>query len=189
MTHLIENKTFERIDQTISALERAEYENCTFKNCSFYSADLSNFVFRSCIFDGCDLSLAALKNTTLNDIQFTGCKLLGVKFHKANHFLLSFRFENCILNHSVFYRMKLKKTNFVNCKMEETDFTETDLTSSLLDNCDLNRTVFYNSILEKTDFRSAYNYSFDPERNRIKKARFSRLGVTGLLEKYHIEIE
>jgi uncharacterized protein YjbI with pentapeptide repeats len=85
--------------------------------------------------------------------------------------------------------MKLKKTGFNNCNLQEADFTETDLTSSVFENCDLYRTVFYGTILEKADFRSSFNYSFDPERNRIKKARFSRLGVTGLLEKYNIEIE
>jgi fluoroquinolone resistance protein len=44
-------------------------------------------------------------------------------------------------------------------------------------------------LLEKADFRTAYNYSIDPEKNRIKKAKFSIFGVTGLLDKYDIEIE
>jgi uncharacterized protein YjbI with pentapeptide repeats len=73
--------------------------------------------------------------------------------------------------------------------LQETDFTEADLTASLFDDCDLNRAVFYNTNLEKANFCSAFNYTFDPELNRIKKARFSRLGVIGLLEKYNIEIE
>jgi hypothetical protein len=44
-------------------------------------------------------------------------------------------------------------------------------------------------VLEKTDFRTAYNYSFDPENNRIKKAKFSLAQVVGLLDKYDIHIE
>jgi hypothetical protein len=43
--------------------------------------------------------------------------------------------------------------------------------------------------LEKADFRSAFNFSIDPEMNRMKKAKFSRTGVFGLLHKYNIEIE
>jgi len=39
------------------------------------------------------------------------------------------------------------------------------------------------------DFRTAFNYSFDPEINKIRKARFSYPGVCGLLQKYNIEIE
>jgi fluoroquinolone resistance protein len=183
------NKLFNRIDFTISTLARQEYENCTFKNCNFYNFDLSDFIFRECIFDGCDLSLARVKHTTLNDIRFLNCKMLGVQFSDCNSFLLSFSFENCVLNLSVFYKLKLKKIRFTNCKLEEVDFTEADLASSIFESCDLNRAIFYNTNLEKADFRTAFNYSFDPERNRIKKAIFSRLGIAALLDKYNIEIE
>lgn len=114
---------------------------------------------------------------------------MGIQFQECNSFLLSFRFENCILKLSVFYKLKLKKTGFINCNLQEADFTEADLTSAVFDNCDLHRTLFFGTNLEKADFRSSYNYSLDPERNRIKKARFSRLGIAGLLDKYNIEIE
>jgi uncharacterized protein YjbI with pentapeptide repeats len=90
---------------------------------------------------------------------------------------------------SVFYKLKLKKYKFTNCDLQEADFTDADLSGSLFDNCDMQRTIFYNTNLERGDFTSSYNYSFDPERNRIKKARFSKLGVIGLLAKYNIEIE
>jgi hypothetical protein len=43
--------------------------------------------------------------------------------------------------------------------------------------------------LEKADFRTAFNYSINPETNRIKKAKFSKEGLNGLLDKYDIEIE
>jgi uncharacterized protein YjbI with pentapeptide repeats len=78
---------------------------------------------------------------------------------------------------------------FVNCTLHEVDFTEADLTASLFENCDLQRTLFANTNLEKADFRTAFNYSIDPELNRIKKARFSMPGVLGLLSKYNIDIE
>lgn len=46
-----------------------------------------------------------------------------------------------------------------------------------------------NTILEKSDFQTSYNYSIDPEINRIKKAKFSFQGAVGLLDKYDIEVE
>ena len=55
-------------------------------------------------------------------------------------------------------------------------------------NCDLTRAKFEFSILEKADFRTANHYSIDPERNKIKKAKFSAQGLIGLLEKYGIEV-
>jgi uncharacterized protein YjbI with pentapeptide repeats len=98
-------------------------------------------------------------------------------------------FEDCQLNLSSFFKLKLKNTRFIKCSLHEVDFTEADLTSSVFENCDLQRTIFSNTILEKADFRTAFNYSIDPEVNRIKKAKFSLPGVLGLLSKYAIEID
>jgi len=186
---LTENILFERGDYTVENLPRGEYENCRFVNCNFYGGDLSHITFRECTFDSCDFSLAKMKNTALNDIHFVGCKLVGVQFDECNQFLLSLDFEDCVLKLAVFYKLKLRKTRFKNCNMQETDFLESDLVSSIFDNCDLQRAIFHKTILEKVDFRTSFNYSIDPEENRITKARFSRIGVVGLLDKYRIEIE
>jgi uncharacterized protein YjbI with pentapeptide repeats len=69
------------------------------------------------------------------------------------------------------------------------DFIEADLTQSTFQNCDLNRASFENTNLESADLRTAYNFSMDPEINRINKAKFSVNGIAGLLDKYNIEIE
>ena len=78
---------------------------------------------------------------------------------------------------------------FKNSSLHEVDFTDADLSDAVFDNCDLSRAVFENTNLEKADFRSAYNYSIDPERNRVKKAKFSLQGAVGLLDKYDIHID
>jgi len=186
---MIENKLFERIDYTEKKLPCDVYENCRFVNCNFYNSDLLNVTFRECQFESCDFSMASLKNTAMNDVYFLGCKLVGVQFDECNPFLFSVGFENCVLKLAVFYKTKLKKTRFKNCNLQETDFTEADMTESVFDNCDLQRAIFHKTILEKADFHTSFLYSIDPELNRIKKARFSRLGVVGLLDKYGIDIE
>ena len=53
----------------------------------------------------------------------------------------------------------------------------------------MEQSVFNKTILEKADFRTAYNFSIDPENNRMKKARFSSIGIQGLLYKYDIVID
>jgi uncharacterized protein YjbI with pentapeptide repeats len=78
---------------------------------------------------------------------------------------------------------------FADCSIKEVEFSEADLNSSSFLNCDLSRTIFMHTILEKVDFRTAYNYSFDLELNRVKKAKFSSSGIIGLLDKYQIVIE
>ena len=70
----------------------------------------------------------------------------------------------------------------------QNDFAETDLTSAVFDNSNLSQAIFDNTIIEKADFRTAYSYSIDPEINRIKKAKFSIAGISGLLDKYDIEL-
>ena len=189
MTQLqIEDQTFEAKDFS-TALTAEAYENCTFLHCSFTNADLSNLRFVECVFKDCDLSNAKLHKTTLNDIKFIGCKLLGLHFENCSEFLFTVSFENCAINFSSFYKRSLKKTIFKNSSLQEVDFTEADLTNSTFDNCDLSKALFENTVLERADLRTAYNYSVDPELNRIKKARFSATGIPGLLTKYDIVIE
>ncbi|KAA6329125.1 Pentapeptide repeat protein MfpA [termite gut metagenome] len=115
--------------------------------------------------------------------------MLGFRFDNCNDFMLSVGFENCSLNFSSFYKTKIKKTIFKNSQLREVDFSECDLTGSVFENCDLMQTTFNSTIIERTDFRTSYNYSIDPEKNRIKKARFSLFGVLGLLDKYDIKID
>jgi len=184
-----EGKRFDKINFAEQPLEKGEYENCTFAGCNFSAADLSGINFSGCEFRSCNLSTAKTLKTGFCDIRFTDCKLLGLHFETCNEFLFSAYFENCILNLSSFYRMKIKKTKFSRCSMHETDLSGADLGGAIFDNCDLAKAKFENTILEKADLRTSWNYSIDPEINKIKKAKFSKEGIAGLLDKYDIEIE
>jgi len=166
-----------------------DYENCRFVNCNFSNTDLSKISFTACEFKGSNLSMAKLMNTGIKEVKFLNCKLLGLHFDTCNHILFQAYFDTCLLNLSSFYKLKIKKTTFTNCSLREVDFTETDLSGSLFNNCDLAGALFQSANLEKADLRSSYNYSIDPERNRINKAKFSLIGISGLLDKYDIEIE
>ena len=167
-------KIIDKIDLKTTPLPIGEYENCKFNNC-----DLSNF----------NLSLAKLNKTVLQGVNFKDCKLLGLLFEKCNPFGLELSFDGCNLNHSSFYKLKLKKIVFKNSQLQEADFSECDLSHSVFNSCDLSNTKFENTILEKADLRGSFNFSIDPAVNRIKKAKFSLAEIRGLLDKYDIEIE
>jgi fluoroquinolone resistance protein len=184
-----DERIIENSDFSEKTLPGKEYEECTFLNCNFYNSDLSRITFTCCLFDGCDLSLAKINDTVFNDIEFKNSKLLGLHFDDCNDLLLTLDFENCRLNLASFYKLNLKKTRFVNCSVNDADFSGTDLTASLFDNCDLKGTTFSETNLEKADFRTSFNFSIDPEKNRIRKAKFSSSGLAGLLDKYDIDIE
>ncbi|MCK0190964.1 pentapeptide repeat-containing protein [Arenibacter sp. F20364] len=187
-TPFITDRSFKGMDFTTKRLEKGEYENCVFDSCSFSKGDISNIAFMECIFTDCDLSNVNLKNTTFKEVVFKRSKLLGIHFDHCNDFLLSFNFHDCTLDLSSFYKLKLKNTIFNNCKMISVEFTETDLTETIFDSCNLEGALFENCNLEKVDFRTALNYSLDPEKNKIAKAKFSKEGALGLLKKYNIQI-
>jgi fluoroquinolone resistance protein len=99
---------FDRNDFTQLHLTKGEYENCSFNSCDFTESNLTEFKFIDCKFNGCNLSLAKIDKTTFRDAKFKECKMLGLRFDKCNEFGLSFSFDNCQLNHSIFYKVKLK---------------------------------------------------------------------------------
>lgn len=180
---------FERIRFDENPLPKGEYENCTFVNCDFAKVNFFEWVFVDCVFVDCDLSLAQLNHAAFREVQFKDCKMLGLAFEKCNDFGLSFSFDTCNLNHSSFYKLKIKKTVFKNCQMEAVDFTETDLMGSILENCLLHQAVFDRTNLEGCDFRASYQYIIDPQINKVKKAKFSLDGVGGLLKVFGVLIE
>ena len=188
MSHYQAGETFQKIDYTARPLPVGEYEGCRFFNCNFENVDLGSIKFIECEFVGCNLSLAKLGNTAFGDVIFKDCKMMGLHFEQCNSFNFTVRFENCILDHASFYQVKMKNALFSGSKLSEVDFTETLLTGSNFDRCDLRGAKFEHTNLEKADFRTAYNYSIDPELNTLKKAKFSQLGIHGLLDKYNIEI-
>jgi uncharacterized protein YjbI with pentapeptide repeats len=190
----MERKYFEELvventDFNEMSFNPGEYENCIFHMCNFSGIDLSQVNFTECSFKGCNLSLVRMSNTGMRDIEFSDCKMLGLHFEDCSDFLFAVKFDKCILNLSSFFKQKLKKTIFKDCILHEVDFTEAILSDSIFDNCDLTGAKFEKTNLEKADLRTAFNYSIDPEINRIKKAKFSIEGAVGLLDKYDIQIQ
>jgi fluoroquinolone resistance protein len=184
-----EGQTFDGVDYSEQRLPKGEFENCSFRGCNFSRSDLSGIIFTTCTFDSCDLSLAILATASFRETQFRNCKMLGLRFDQCNSLLLSFSFESCTLNFSSFYKLKLKNLIVKGSTLQEVEFIETDLTNAKFIDCDLTRAVFEKSDLGGADFRTARNFYIDPELNNLKKARFSVHNVSGLLDKYKIEIE
>lgn len=185
----IQDQHFSKREHALEPLAPGDYEYCQFTGCDFSNAILSGWNFIDCNFNNCNLSSAVLNNTGLRDVRFKDCKILGVQFGNCSDFLLSVDFEGCVLNHSSFCKLKLKKTQFRSCTMHDVDFSGAELPEAVFSDCDLLRSLFEQCNLEKADFRSARNYSIDPERNLMKKAVFSLAEVVGLLDKYGIVVK
>lgn len=184
----MDNELYEGRDFKVSPLEKGEYENCTFKNCNFAGLDLAGLIFSECVFVGCDFSNAQTGSTGFREVDFKQCKLMGLRFDRCNTLLLSFTFQDCVLSFSSFYRLKIKNTKFIGCKLHEVDFSETDLTNAQFQNCELDRATFDGTVLAGADLRSALNFTIDPDTNRLKKTKFSTDGALSLLSKYGIVV-
>lgn len=183
--HLYIDQVFEKIP----AIPNGDFEGCRFIHCHFSGADLSGINFTECEFDHCNLSAAKIMQTTFNEVKFIQSKLLGLHFETASQYLFTVRFEHCTLDFCSFYQCKMKKTVFSHCSLQETDFTETILTEADFEACNLRDARFENTVLEKADLRAAVNYTIDPEKNKIKMAKFSAAGALVLLDKYQLHID
>lgn len=184
-----EGTRYEKKDFSEIHLPIGEYENCLFSQCNFSSSSLSFCIFIECEFDNCNLSLVKLQDTAFRSVRFCNSKLLGLHFDICNDFGFEVSFVNCNLSNSIFWKKRLKETVFEDCNLNEIDFNDCDLTKAKFINCDLSGAAFERTKLVQTNFKTAYNYTFDPEKNNIKKAIFSLSGVKGLLTKYDIKIE
>ena len=122
----IEDKRFDNVDFTNRNFETAEYENCSFHHCDLSNTNLSGATFSECDFVNCNLSLAKLGQTGFREVQFRECKMLGLHFEDCNQFLFAVSFENCVLNLSLFNKLKLPKTKFIRCNLHEVDFSEAE---------------------------------------------------------------
>ena len=166
-----------------------DFERCTFTDCDLSGCNYLGTAFTDCVFINCNFYEAKINYVSLRDVQFTGCNFTGVNFSMCDALLFSFGFTNCILDYTKFYTLKLKGTVFTNCSLTAVDFMKADITDVIFDNCNLHKSVFIDTIANKADFTTSYNYTMDPEKNKLKRAKFSQAGLKGLLEKYEIIVK
>lgn len=182
------DQTFKDSNYPEKKLNKGEYEYCTFNNCDFSNAKIFESRFLETKFVDCNFSNANLSQSSFQEVVFKNCKMLGLKFDECNQFNFAAAFEHCKLNYSSFYQMNLTRTRFNKSQLRGVDFIEANLKTTEINQCDLLDARFENTNLEKADLRNSFNYSIDPELNRVRGARFSFPEVIGLLDKFDIKI-
>lgn len=71
-----ENLKYKGVDFSDIESDR-EFYGCTFEECSFARAKLTNVLFSRCEFIRCDFSLCKIYGVSFQDVRFVGCKMLG----------------------------------------------------------------------------------------------------------------
>ena len=180
----IENKQWQE-----DKLTNHEFEYCTFAHCNFSKASILSSSFVDCDFHDCNLALTNLGNTILNGAKFYNCKVLGVKFNYCNDFIFDVYFEDSVLDYCSFEGLKMSKIIFKNCSLKGVDFINSQLKQAKFINCNLDEAAFSGTNLQESDFTSSYNYAINLQENFVKKTRFGKDGLAGLLRNYDIIIE
>ncbi|RZJ71107.1 pentapeptide repeat-containing protein [Flavobacterium sp.] len=188
MLRYIKNQSYQTIFETESLLY-SDFENCVFNRCDFTACDFTGVAFIDCIFNDCNFASAKINYVGFRGAHFHRCDFPEVNFAMVDPLLFDISFTDCNLDYTKFYTLKLQRTVFTNCSIVASDFMASDLTEAIFDACDLHKTTFVDTVCLKTDFFSSYNYTIDPERNKLKKAIFSKDGLVGLLGKYGITVK
>lgn len=183
----LQNQTFAQ-KFAFSGLAYTDFENCTFNGCDFTACDFTGVVFIDCVFLDCNFASAKINYVALRGAAFNDCDFTDVNFAMVDPLLFDISFTRCTLNYAKFYTLKLPRTVFTACSIIAADFMAADLTDAIFDNCNLHQTVFFDTVAEKADFTTSFNYTIDPEKNKLRKAIFSRDGLGGLLAKHEIVI-
>lgn len=186
----IEGESFKTQDYSKREFTFKEIVDTQFVRCDFAEAFFNECRFSRCTFTKCDLSMLKVKSSRFSDVQFESCKAIGINWTEASWaksgFFRLIDFDDCAINYSSFFGLKLKKMRLTNCVAHEVDFGEADLTEAVFTGTDLTGSIFMHTTLTGADFVGAANYSISPALNTLKKTRFALPEAMSLL--YNLDI-
>ena len=182
---IFESQEYHGISFDQRQLQSKEFSACTFVKCSFREISFRESKFRNCTFKKCTLSLVDIKGCTFIDTRFEDSQLIGFNWTDAVYSrskLSRFAYFNgCVINHSTFLGMDLKKVNITRCVARDVDFAESDLTQANLTFTDFHSSRFLHTNLTEADLTGATNYVISPNLNILKQTKFSLPEAMALL--------
>lgn len=182
------DKEYKDIIYDTADLNFKDFEGCVFVNCNFSACTFVAVTFIDCIFEDCVFTAAKINYVAFRTATFKHCEIKEVNFAMCDKLIFEVHFQNCILDFSKFYTLKIKGTTFSNCSLIAVDFMATNLTGVTFDHCDLYRAEFAKAIANNANFQTSYNYTIDPTQTKLKKAIFSLEQVKGLLFKHDVVV-
>ncbi len=164
------------------------FEGETFENLDLDLTQLLDHNFEDCVFINCKFNNVNFHGTKMQNVRFEACKITGVDFSILSKFLIEMHFEETVLEVCTFSNQKLQDLSFQNSSLKECDFTSCNLQKVHLGDTDLKGTTFIDCDLRQTDFKTAQNYFFDLNQNKVKGAKFSQPEVLTFLSPYGLKI-
>jgi fluoroquinolone resistance protein len=181
----VEGRSFSDLDLHGQEIGFKEFYGCVFCKCSFLETSFRSCRFVDCEFRECNLSLCRVKDCSFSNTRFQDSQVIGVDWTEASWpkrgFLRTVDFRRCALNHSTFIGLSLRGIELTGCVARDVDFTEADLSRADLTHTDLSQSRFLHTDLTEADLTGATNYAIAPNRNVLKKTKFSLPEAVSLL--------
>ena len=182
-------RTFTGMDFSGADLSSREYVSCAFDGGNFSQADCTGASFDACVFRGCNVSNPKLTNSRFLDCSFTSCKLLGMNFCDCDQLSFDLAIDDSRLSTCNFSGLKMKRSSFKSCVMEDCYFEDTFLVESDFTGTVFRSTLFHQCDLQKAVFTDAEGYAINPLTNKIRKAVFGLPGALSLLDYFDIVLK
>lgn len=184
-----ENKTFIGLHMEDADLGGTTFNECAFVDCAFINCDFRNVALSNCEFKNSNLSNMPMTHAKMSEVLFIQCKLVGLDFSACKKLLFSIKLDACIVQMCNFSSLKMVGLSFGMTELNECDFYEANLAGTDFRGCNLQGSLFENCDLREADFRNAFNYLIDPNKNQVKKAKFSMPEALSLLAPLELVIE
>ena len=179
------DQTFDKVHLGPDEIISGKFTDCVFSQCSYETAILNNCRCSNCLFLECNLNLVKLPGSSFPATRFEKSKLMGIDWTQATWSTSGFYslvcFLECVISHSTFIGLELKRIQITNCIANEVDFRDADLSNADFTGTDLAGSIFGNTNLTEADLSQARNYMVDPSNNILKQAKFSMPEAMALL--------
>lgn len=183
-------RNFDQLTIQDEEIAYKDFDECLFQGCTFQETHFHGCRFLNCRFKHCDFQVISVKDCTFMNAVFEDSRLIGVNWTEASWpkrgLLTSLYFVRCVLNHSTFMGLPLKKMTFQECVARDVDFAEANLTGADCRNTDFSQSRFFHTNLTRADFTGARNYAIAAHLNTLKKTKFSLPDAMTLL--YSLDI-
>jgi uncharacterized protein YjbI with pentapeptide repeats len=185
-------RTFRGVKAAGTVVQNVVFTDCVFDRCGFSRTEFLRCSFTGCAFRTSDLSLARFTSSRFVDTAFSESKLIGIDWPSVTNVRalpLTIGFEACVVSHSSFAGLNLRRLKLERCVAERVDFGGADLTEATFGETDFSGATFDDTTLTGADFRGARGYVIDPRRNRVARAKFSMPDAVGLLHALDVVID